>query len=139
MPGQVKGPQRPRVLVVDDDARVRGALRHLLDDVTEFECLAVDSEQAVRLVTWGPTVSDIAVVDLPSASCAGTALVARLASLLPVVVVSMSGATRGAALAAGAFRFVEKDGDVAALVAAIRSSVSAGPGVLGTGPGPGPE
>lgn len=135
MQGQVRGPQPLRVLVVDDDARVRDALRHLLDDVSEFECLAVDSEQALRLVTWGSPVSDIAVVDLPSTSCASTPLVERLAQLLPVVVVSMSGTTRVAALAAGASCFVEKDGDVAALVAAIRCAADAGPPCLAPGPG----
>lgn len=136
VPGQMTGRQRLRVLVVDDDARVRGALRRLLEDVTEFECLAVDSDQASRLVTWSSTVPDVAVVDLPSTPGAGTVLVERLASLLPVVVLSMSGVTRVAALAAGAFRFVEKDGDVGALVAAIRSAVR-GSGVLGAGAGPG--
>ncbi|MBD3782099.1 MAG: response regulator transcription factor [Micrococcales bacterium] len=126
----VKGPRRLRVLVVDDDARVRSALRHLLDDVGELRCLAVDTGQAVRLLTWGSNVSDVAVVDLPSgspaASPAGCALVERLAGLVPVVVVSMSGSRRSDALAAGAHSFVEKDGDGGALLAAIRSAVDAG-------------
>ncbi|HMM95494.1 response regulator [Phycicoccus sp.] len=122
----VKGPRRLRVLVVDDDARVRSALRHLLDDVGELRCLAVDTGQAVRLLTWGSNVSDVAVVDLPSGSPAGCALVERLAGLVPVVVVSMSGSRRSDALAAGAHSFVEKDGDGGALLAAIRSAVDAG-------------
>ncbi len=126
----MKGRQRLRVLVVDDDARVRDALSHLLDEVTGLQCLAVDTGQAMRLVTWWSTVTDVAVVDLPSESSAGSALVERLAGLVPVVVVSMSGSQRVAALAAGAVRFVEKDGDAAALVAAIRSAADDGTGSL---------
>lgn len=126
MQGQVKSRRRLRVLVVDDDARVRGALRHLLDDVTDLECLAVESDQALRLVTWGSTVPDVAVVDMPSASEGDTLLIEGLAGLLPVVVVSMSGRARGAAAAAGAAGFVEKDGDVAALVDAVRAAACEG-------------
>lgn len=117
------GAPRVRALVVEDDARVRSALCHLLDDTAGFQCLAVDSGQAKRLVAWGSAVATVAVVDMSSASSARSALVHRLAGLMPVVVVSMSGTTRAASLAAGAFRFVEKDGDVGALVAAVQSAV----------------
>ena len=130
------GAPRIRVLVVDDDVRVRNALRHLLDDATGLQCLAVDSGQAMRLVIWGSTVTDVAVVDMPSASSTRSALVERLAGLMPVVVVSMSGSTRIAALAAGALHFVEKDGDAAALVSAIRSAVGEGPELLARRAGP---
>lgn len=130
------GCPRIRVLVVDDDARVRTALRHLLDDATGLQCLAVDSGQAMRLVMWGSTVTDVAVVDMPSVSKASSALVERLAGLMPVVVVSMSGSTRVAALAAGALRFVEKDGDAGALVAAIRSAADERPEFLAPRTGP---
>lgn len=125
-----------RVLVVDDDARVRSALRHLLDEVSELQCLAVDTGQAMRLVTWGSDVTDVAVVDMPSASAGGSALVERLAVRMPVVVVSMSGSQRFGALAAGALRFVEKDGDVGALVAAIQSAADEGLGLLAREDGP---
>jgi DNA-binding NtrC family response regulator len=128
--------QRVRVLVVDDDARVRSALRHLLDGATDLQCLAVDSGQAMRLVLWGSPVPDVAVVDMPSASGTSSALVERLAALMPVVVVSMAGSTRVAALAAGALRFVEKDGDAGALVAAIRSAADARPESLARMTGP---
>ena len=127
---------RIRVLVVDDDARVRSALRHLLDDVTELQCLAVDSGQAMRLVTWGSTVTDVAVVDLPAESSSRCALVEQLAGLMPVVVVSMSGSQRAVALAVGAARFVEKDGDAGALVAAVRSAAHGRPRFLSPGAGP---
>lgn len=118
----VRGGPRVRVLVVDDDARVRSALRHLLDESSELQCLAMDSGQAMRLVTWGSMVTDVAVVDLPAESSPRSALVERLAHLIPVVVVSMSSSQRAEALAMGAARFVEKDGDASALVAAIRSA-----------------
>lgn len=125
-----------RVLVVDDDARVRDALRHLLDEVTGLQCLAVDTGQAMRLVTWGSTVADVAVVDLPSQPGEGSALVERLADLMPVVVVSMSGSQRVDALAAGAVCFVEKDGDATALVGAIRSAADDRTGSLSRGSSP---
>ncbi len=128
------GPVAVRVLVVDDDARVRQALRHLLDDLPGFECLAVDSGQAMRLATWGSAVTDVAVIDLPATS-GGTAelirrLIERLTDLMPVLVLSMSGSSRVAALEAGATRFFEKDGDSRALVAAIRTAVSQHPEAL---------
>jgi DNA-binding NtrC family response regulator len=110
------------VLVVDDDVRVRNALRHLLDDMGGLQCLAVDGGQAMRLAVWGSTVAHVAVVDVPSAASHSLALVERLAGLMPVVVVSMSASTRAFALGAGALGFVEKNGDAVALVAAIHSA-----------------
>ncbi len=126
----VRVTDRVRVLVVDDDVRVRNALRHLLDDVAELQCLAVDSHQAMRLVMWGQVVADVAVVDVPSVSSRTTALVERLADLMPVVVLSMSGSTRDAALAAGAFRFVEKNADVGRLVDVVRLAAAERAGSL---------
>jgi DNA-binding NtrC family response regulator len=107
------------VLVVDDDVRVRNALRHLLDDIGGLQCLAVDSGQAMRLAVWGATVAHVALVDVPSAASDLFALVERLAELMPVVVVSMAASTCALALGAGALGFVEKNGDAGALVAAI--------------------
>lgn len=114
-----------RVLVVDDDARVRNALSRLLSDVSGIQGLSVDGDQAMRLVKWGSAVCDVAVVDMPSTSSAASLLVPRLAAVIPVVVVSLSPMVRRAALAAGAGHFVEKGGDPDSLIAAIRAMAPA--------------
>ena len=106
------------VLVVDDDPRVRASLERLLDQVGGMRAIAVDPDQAARLSEIG-TAADVAVVDVPGGGGAGLRLVSRLAALTTVVAVGLSASSGTAALGAGAIAFVEKDGDVDALVAAI--------------------
>ena len=113
-----------RVLVVDDDARVRAALTGLLDQVTGLAVLALDAGQTARFAALsGRRLADVAVVDVPRDDPAH--LVRQLSPLVPVVAVGLSGASRRAALDAGARAFLEKDGAVGPLVAAIRAA--AGP------------
>ncbi len=129
--GHVTRPHCARVLVVDADPRVRAAVRALLDDGEGTEVQAVGRDEATRWQMEASTGIDVAVVDISSPSSQDLTLVERLAGVLPVVAVSMSGSVRGAALAAGASWFIEKDGDVTALVAAIRAVIqgrSARPG-----------
>ncbi len=116
-------PHRARVLVVDGDQRVRAAVRALLDDGAGTEVQAVDRDEAMR---WQPQALagiEVAVVDISTASSQDLTLVERLADVMPVVAVSMSGSARVAALAAGASLFVDKDGDASALVAAVRAVI----------------
>jgi DNA-binding NtrC family response regulator len=116
---------RVRVLVVDDDVRVRSAL---------VETFAIESDLVVigEAATAGTAITlakgadpCVAVVDtlLPDATT-GLALVRHLAERpgWAVVAMSVGGGLRPAALAAGAAAFVEKDGDIDALLHAVRTA-----------------
>jgi DNA-binding NarL/FixJ family response regulator len=115
------------VLVVDDDPRVRRGLVHLLGSTPGVAVAgtAHDVDGALRqaraLRVAG--AADVALVDalLPTAEH-GLALVRRLVPVLPVVVLSVNGAARPAALAAGASSYVEKDGDLDDLVRALQAA-----------------
>ena len=116
------------VLVVDDDPRVRAAVVRMLDELAEVRAAAVDTEQAMRLSSLTTLDTDVAVVDLPGAGSRGEEVIRRLVPGVPVVAVSLSGTARRAALLAGAVRFVEKDGDDRALIAAIWAAAGREPG-----------
>jgi DNA-binding NarL/FixJ family response regulator len=114
-----------RVLVIDDDARVRAALADLLASTTDLSSAvpaATAAEARATAEDDGPF--DLALVDirLPDPAT-GLALVRQLAAGLPVVAVSVSGAHRTSALAAGATAFLDKDGRPDALLAALRASL----------------
>jgi DNA-binding NtrC family response regulator len=113
-----------RVLVIDDDARVRTALDDLLastDDLTPAVSMATAAGALAAAEQDGPF--DVALVDirLPDPAT-GLALVEQLAACLPVVAVSVSGTHRTAALAAGAVAFLDKDGRPDTLLAVLRAS-----------------
>lgn len=113
------------VLVVDDDHRARAALVRALDDCPGLRAVGLDQEQAARLADVQATHADAVVVDLPRATTRSLRAVTSLAALAPVLVTSLSGAVAGAARAAGATAFVEKDGDGDALVDRIALHVRA--------------
>ncbi len=94
---------------------------HLLDEVGAVNAIAVDTDQAWRLSAMG-AAADVAVVDVPDGDGSGLRLVSRLASITPVVAVGLRASVGPAALGAGAFAFVEKDGDADTLVATIRAA-----------------
>jgi CheY-like chemotaxis protein len=113
-----------RVLVIDDDARVRTALGELLASTTDLTPASSTATAAAALAAAehdGPF--DVALVDirLPDPAT-GLTLVEQLAARIPVVAVSVSGAHRTAALAAGATAFLDKDGRPDTLLAALRAS-----------------
>jgi DNA-binding NarL/FixJ family response regulator len=115
-----------RVLVIDDDARVRAALGDLLastTDLTPAVTAATAAEARAADERDGPF--DLAIVDirLPDPAT-GLALIRRLSPRTPVVAVSVSGAHRAAALAAGARAFLDKDGHPDALLDTLRSSLA---------------
>ena len=114
-----------RVLVIDDDPRVRTALGALLASTADLApagqaASAAEAEDAEG--AHGPF--DLAVVDvlLPEAAT-GLALIRRLAARGPVVAISVSSAHRAPALAAGAIAFLDKDGRPDTLLAALRASI----------------
>jgi DNA-binding NarL/FixJ family response regulator len=114
-----------RVLVIDDDARVRTALGDLLAstaDLVPAASAATAAEARAAAEHDGPF--DLAVVDmrLPDPAT-GLALIRQLTHRVPVVAVSVSSAHRTAALAAGARAFLDKDGHPDTLLAALRASL----------------
>jgi DNA-binding NarL/FixJ family response regulator len=113
------------VLVVDDDPRVRAALVSMLDGTDGLYVVAVDADQALRLSGAATLRADVALADLPDDSEPSLRVVRRLSAAMPVVAVSMQGATRLPALRAGAAAFVEKDGDAAAILRAISTARAA--------------
>lgn len=114
-----------RVLVVDDDQRVRAALDRTIALEADLVMVGAAADTASALGLAQAHDPSVAVVDvlLPDAG-AGLALVRRLAQRpgCAVVAISVRGGLRPAALAAGAVAFVEKDGDIDALLHAVRSA-----------------
>jgi DNA-binding NarL/FixJ family response regulator len=117
--------RRTRVLIVDDDARVRAGLRQMLASTTEFEVAgaAASAPQARAAFATAGRRIDIAIVDvrLPTA-CVGLDLIRDLATAVPVLALSINGTGRADALAAGAHAYLEKDGAPDALLAALRDA-----------------
>lgn len=105
------GRVKRRVYVVDDDPRVQIALRHLLSTSDDLETTGDAADADVALV-------DVLLPDLDR----GLALIRTLAHRLPVVALSVSTASRDAALAAGARRFCDKDGGTDVLLDALRTT-----------------
>jgi DNA-binding NarL/FixJ family response regulator len=117
-----------RLLVVDDDARVRTAIGQtvaLEPDLVVVGDARGAADALVQAAAAGPAVALVDVF-LPDAA-SGLRLIEDLRSNPGCAVVAMSvrGAVRGAALAAGAASFVEKS-DVDALLAEIRAAGSPG-------------
>jgi DNA-binding NarL/FixJ family response regulator len=121
-----------RVLIVDDVAAVREALRLLLGEEPGFEVVgeAADGEEALRQVE--ALHPDLVLMDLEMPRHGGLLAIRELC-LLPhpprIVAMSVYGAdetARTRALAAGASVFVEKGATLAEVVAALRGALPAG-------------
>jgi CheY-like chemotaxis protein len=125
-----------RVLVVDDDPRVRAAMA--------TELTAVGWHPTALGPEWlpgqdagprtGPSTGngdlasefDVVLIDVALPTVAhGLELITRLVTQLPVVAFSINGAARTAALDAGAASYLEKDGDTDRLLHALHSATSA--------------
>ena len=112
------------VLVVDDDARVRRALRDLIDASGGMQVVAAAGNSAEALEADQCTGPAVALVDvlLPDRDD-GIDVIRRLTLRgRPVVATSVSASVRDEALAAGASRFVEKAPDTQQLLTALRHS-----------------
>jgi two-component system response regulator DesR len=114
-----------RLLVVDDDARVRVALRRTIAIEADLVIVAEAADAlsaSARARSLDPYVAlvDVILPDEPT----GLRLVSALSQPAGCAVVAMSvrSGIRRAALAAGAFAFVEKDGDVDAILSAVRAA-----------------
>jgi len=122
----VRKPSRPiRVLVIDDDSRVRAALRQTIALEADLVVIADAADATAALTLAEGADPSVALVDmlLPDAAT-GLDLVRSLARRRGCAVVAMSvrGGLRPAALAAGAVAFAEKGTDIDALLNMIRSA-----------------
>jgi DNA-binding NarL/FixJ family response regulator len=117
-----------RVLIVDDVAAVREALRLLLSDEPGVEVIgeATDGEQAVAMVA--ALRPDLVLMDIEMPRMGGLSAM-RVIQRQPhpprLVAMSIYGAgdtVRASALAAGAATYVEKGATLAEVVGALRAA-----------------
>jgi DNA-binding NarL/FixJ family response regulator len=114
-----------RILVAEDNPQVRAALRSFLSTHPDFEIVgeAGDSFAALQLARLHRP--DVALVDvlLPDAP-EGLHVLRTLTRELgvPAVAFSISAGVGDSALAAGAYRFLEKDGSPERLMAALSAA-----------------
>lgn len=114
-----------RVLLVDDDPRVRSGLQRLLATAPAIDLAgsAATPEQARRVLDTSDV--DVVLVDLgPGGLGTGLAMIRELSAERPVVVLGIDGAARGRALAAGAATYVEKDGEPDVLLAVLHADAA---------------
>jgi DNA-binding NarL/FixJ family response regulator len=113
-----------RVLVADDDARVRRALRELIDASEEMHVVASAGDVNEALEQDARTAAAVALVDVMLPDRGDGVELVRALSLRgrPVVAMSVSAAVRKDALDAGARHFVEKAPDAQRLLTALRHS-----------------
>ena len=113
-----------RVLIAEDDTRVRSALRVFLNAHPRIEVVTEADRAAQALALAREHGPDVALVDvyLPSKDD-GLALLRALTGELgiPVVAISIEASVRESALCAGASRFLEKAVVPDQLLAALES------------------
>jgi DNA-binding NarL/FixJ family response regulator len=130
-----------RVMIVEDDFRVRAALRSFLsasggievvgDAATPAAALAMARERAVAVA-----LVDVHLPDVPDRLELLRTLTDELG--IPAVAISLHSWVRGSALAAGASRFLDTNSAPELLVVALREAVSRHRPRLGSPPGPEP-
>ncbi len=114
-----------RVIVVDDDRRVRGALRDLLESSADLAVVGDAGSGGVALTEDAEHAPDVVVLDLllPSAADGLNVLGVLRSRDRPVVAMSVLGSLRQQALTGGAFAFLEKQGrDMDDLVDTVRAA-----------------
>jgi sugar lactone lactonase YvrE len=112
-----------RVLVVDDDRRVRVALTDLFEAAGGFEVVGSEDDVEGAMSAVRALAPDVAVVDvlLPDVE-SGLALLRRLSDHgLRVIALSAQDAVRSRALEAGALGFLHKGSPPEAILAAVES------------------
>ena len=120
-----------RVLIADDDHRVRTALSTLLTTSADFEVVGAAGTADGALTLARKHRPSVALVDMHLPDPAdGLGLLRTIAAELhiPAIAISVDGALASNALAAGAAHFFDKDGAAERLISALRSVASA-PGV----------
>jgi DNA-binding NarL/FixJ family response regulator len=116
---------RTRVLIADDDARIRGRLRALVEQLSDVEVVAEAEDGAAAVAAATLHQPDVALMDFRMPNLNGLEATARIRSTAPhtrVIIVSVNPAQEYAqhALDAGARGYVSKDTASAELGTAIR-------------------
>ena len=113
-----------RVLIADDDHRVRTALSTLLRSTTGFDIVGTSATTDSALTLARQHRPTVALIDLllPD-ELDGLGLLRAITDELhiPAIAMSVNGGLRQRALAAGASRFVDKDSGADLLIAALRA------------------
>jgi CheY-like chemotaxis protein len=111
-----------RVLVVDDDARVRTALSSVLGSHPDIALVACCADGATAIAVAESHGVDVVLLDvlLPDMTRGLDVLAAMTARGLAVVAMSVRGGLAPRSLEAGATRFVEKTGAIEDLLEAIQ-------------------
>jgi len=116
-----------RILLADSRARVRFALRALLEEQPGLQIVAEAAHSRDLLGQVEATYPDLLLLSWELPGCSGAELVPQLREAccqLYVIVLSGRQAARGAALAAGADAFVSKIAPPERLLAAIEAANS---------------
>lgn len=119
--------ERVRVLVADDDPRVRTALRTFLSASPGFDVVGVAGTAASAVDMAREQRPNVALVDLllPEAHDGLGVLRAVTGELrIPAIAISIEGGLRSSALAAGACHFLDKDSAPDLLLSALRAAAS---------------
>jgi len=119
-----------RVMIVEDDHRVRTALRRFLSATAGFEVVGAAASAPAALRMARELIPAVALVDvfLPD-DRDGLGLLRALTELrIPAVAISIQGGLRVATLAAGASQFLAKDSSPELLLVALRAAVSGSAG-----------
>lgn len=113
-----------RILVVDDDARVRHAIGQLIDRTPGLRLAAAvgTADEAAQTSDVDLAVVDVRLPDPES----GLDLVRRLSARIPVIAISFTGSLATPAGCAGATAFCDKDGDTDALIDTIFAALGDG-------------
>ena len=119
---------RPRVLVVDDDAGVRYTLREILESQGLEVAEAVDGAEALQRFEASPCA--LVITDLRMPRMDGMELLRRLAARAPaprVVMITAHGSERQAVetIKAGAYDYFRKPFEVDELLGVVRRAVEA--------------
>lgn len=125
MPGQRREPIR--VLIADDDRRVRTAVSTLLTSSAGFEVVGTSATTESALALAREHLPTVALIDvlLPEVHDGLALLRALTAELhIPAIAMSIDGGLRKSALAAGAASFFDKDGGANHLIAALHAVVA---------------
>jgi two-component system response regulator DesR len=116
-----------RVLIADDDHRVRTALSTLLTSSDGFDIVGASATVDSALTMARQHRPTVALIDilLPEAPD-GLALLRAITDELdiPAIAMSINGGLRNSALAAGATLFIDKDNTADQLIAALRAVAS---------------
>jgi DNA-binding NarL/FixJ family response regulator len=119
-------PQSIRVLIAEDDTRVRAALRTFLATSPGIDVVGDAKSAATALEMARQRTPTVAVIDvcLPDPRDGlGLLRVMTRELHIPAIAISIQGGFRGRALAAGAYRFVDKDSPPELIVAALWAAV----------------